>query len=290
MNKIITTLLALLIASPAFAADPIQVINPWGPGGSSAQTVQFLSDGLNDKGYKTESKNLNNCALLKNLWDNATSPIIALRGTDLDSAELKACNITTDANNYVFTNHNTVVYFCNAGPNGKSLEDFNKPGVTHIVADTNTLPAATTEQFSKRNKNTVKLLMYPLISNVAAAAKANEIDYIFANGPWPEAQLGAKCFWVTGNYNVPGYKNGKDLYPDMDIMNLTYSYWFIAKGFTPAEMDKLRKDAVSVWTSKADWLEQRKKRGWADNLVPSTDIEAVKMHVSNKDIQQKYAK
>jgi hypothetical protein len=138
-------------------------------------------------------------------------------------------------------------------------------------------------EISKLTGNKSKVLHYPTVASISAAAKAGEVDFFIANGPWAEQQLGSKCFWVTGDKPIEGYKMGKDIFPTVDQMRITYGYWFIAKGFKPEELAKLRTDAKDVWTNKKEWVDYRKKRGWDDRTVDmSLDQAATALNLEMK--------
>jgi hypothetical protein len=181
------------------------------------------------------------------------------------------------------------VYLCNAGPDGKTLADFNKPGAVNIIGDSGTMPsAALMAQLSAKNKNTNKVLQYPFITNLSAAAKSKEIDFILANGTYPELQLGAKCFWATGDKKIEGYEQAKSLHPELEILNVTYNYWFIVKNFFPGDMPKIKADITESWRTRPEWVELRKKRGWIDSTIPSGDEANIKMINQNRAIWDKH--
>ena len=246
-----------------------------GPGGSSAGTSQILAEGLNKRGYKIDFRALNNCSLSKSTWDNATGPVIMYRDTMINNNIAPECDVQTTKDNLVLYANSNPMYFCNSKATGKTWEDFIKPGSTHIIGTTANMPDnALVESFNKEFKIKAKIMQFRVTSDLAASAKAGELDFIVSNGPWVELQLGAKCFWITGHNQVPGYALGKDIMPNNQLMLSTSGLWFIAKGFTPEQMDKLRKDAADIWKEDA-WVELRKRRAWNDStvLVPADKIQ-----------------
>jgi hypothetical protein len=258
--------LAMLV-STAVAAEPITLHIFTGPGGFSAVAGQILADGLNKRGYTVDFRALGNCALAKTTWDNAKGPVLGYRDSLINNDVIANCDTPTTKDNLVLHANDSAGYFCNTGPNGASLDDFDRKGSVHAVGTAVTYPeVAMFQQISKDVGNTVKVLQYKLQSEVAAAAKSGEINFILANGPWPETQLGAKCFWTTGLNSIPGYARAVDLWPNNIIVKATYGAWYIAKGFTPEQMAKLRKDAADIWNEQ-EWTELRRKRGWDDAHV-----------------------
>jgi hypothetical protein len=244
---------------------------------------------LNARGYNIDFRAINNCALAKSTWENATGPIVTLRDDPINNNLIPQCDIQTTKENIVLYANTSPSYFCNTGPNGKLLEDFVKPNSRWSVGTSRNLPDnALFDKISKDIGNKIKVIPYELASNLAAAGKSGEIDFIISNGPWPEQQLGAKCFFVTGPYKVPGYANATDIWPNNEVLKLTYGYWFIAKGYTPEQMEKLRKDAKEIWSQSKDWTELRKKRGWNDSFVDLPLDQSVTLLDNNREIWNKY--
>ena len=274
-NRLITVgIMTLALLGNSVAQEIPMHIYP-GPGGTSAGMSQILAEGLNKRGYKIDFRALNNCSLSKSTWDTSTGPVITYRDTMINTNIQPDCDVQTTKDNFVLYANSNPIYFCNSKANGKTWEDFIKPGSTHIIGGTNNLPEnALVESFNKEFGIKAKLLQFRVTSELAASAKAGELDFIISNGPWVELQLGAKCFWITGHNQVPGYALGKDIMPNNQLMLSTSGLWFIAKGFTPEQMDKLRKDAADIWREDA-WVELRKRRAWNDStvLVPADKIQ-----------------
>jgi hypothetical protein len=268
MKKTFNTIVALLLSVGICRADPIPVQSHLAPGGSSAMTTQQLAEGLQAKGYNIDYRVLNNCPLARSTWDNSKGPVIMLRDSAVNTDLLPECYFPTNKDTMILYANSSPIYFCNTGPNGKTWEDFIKPGSVHIIGDTNNLPAYSFfDQISKATGNRSKVIQYANLPPMTAAIKSNEVDFFLANGPWAEQQIGSKCFFITGLVPIDNHKLGIELFPNIDIMKLTYGYWFVAKGFNTEEMAKLRKDAQDIWNNKSDWVDYRKKRGWNDNLV-----------------------
>lgn len=284
--KIITYMLAAMLAcSAAVAQTPAYSHLP--PGGASSASLQFLADGLNSRGYNVDSKALNNCSLVKSTWDSTTGPMIALRDDLINNDILPQCEIKTTKDNLVLYANSSPLYFCNIGDN-KTLEDFLRPGTSWVVGTNSNQPDfAFFDKVSKEAGNKIKVLQLELVPAAITAAKSKEIDFIMANGSWPETALGAKCFFVTGTQKITGYKNATELWPNNEISRITYGYWFIAKGYTAEQMEKLRKDAKEIWQGK-EWTELRKKRAWNDDHVSMSMDEAVKVLEDHRSIWTKY--
>jgi hypothetical protein len=75
----------------------------------------------------------------------------------------------------------------------------------------------------------IKILKYASVNQIAAAAKAGEVDYIYSQGPWPVAQLNATCFWSTGAYKNENVPRAMDLYPGEPTMEMSGGYWLVTK-------------------------------------------------------------
>jgi hypothetical protein len=265
-----TLLASIMIAFTTLAnAGDIVVINPWSTAGSAHLTAKYLAEGLTERGMKAESTSSNNCALAKSVWQSSEKALI-LRDNISHATPLANCNIETTADNLVLVVNRSPLYFCNNGPSGKTLEDFLKPGSSHSVGDSANAPTVKIfKQIDRESNIKTRAIVFDVNTKTAAAAKSGEIDFILASGNWPEQQLGAKCFWTTGDMAVDGYKRGKDLWPNNKMLDTTYIYWFLAKGFTPEELTQLRKTAMQAWKESGDWIELRKKRGWEDHMVPT---------------------
>ena len=268
--RLIISLVTIFVTTAAYSADII-VMSPFGPSGSSHQTTQFVADAIATVGHKTEAKSFNNCALARTNWDSSEKAVM-LRDPVFNSVPLINCRIPTTTENIIIVANRSPLFFCNNGPNGKTMEDFLKPGSRHSVGDSMNAPTA---QIFKRIdsdvKNHTRAIPFDYNTQTAAAAKSGEIDFIIASGLWPEQQLGAKCFWHTGDVTVEGYKRAIDIWPNNKMLQATYSFWFIAKGFNTKEMADLRKTISDQWSTNKDWIELRKKRGWEDRMVP-TDL------------------
>jgi len=276
-NRLITVgIMTLALLGNSVAQEIPMHIYP-GPGGTSAGMSQILAEGLNKRGYKIDFRALNNCSLSKSTWDTSTGPVIMYRDTMINTNIQPDCDVQTTKDNFVLYANSNPIYFCNSKANGKTWEDFIKPGSTHIIGGTNNMPEnSLVESFNKEFGIKAKLLQFRVTSELAASAKAGELDFIISNGPWVELQLGAKCFWITGHIQVPGYALGKDIMPKNPLMLITTGNWFIAKGFNPDQMSKLRKDAADIWREDA-WVELRKRRAWNDStvLIPDDKIQEV---------------
>lgn len=274
--------IVLAFFATATRAEDLVVMSPFGPSGSSHQTTQFVADALATRGYKTEAKSFNNCALAKTNWES-TNKAIMLRDPVFNSTPLANCRIDTTADNLIIVANRSPLFFCNNGPKGKSLEDFIKPNSQHTVGDSMNAP---TEKMFKRMdadvKNRTRFVPFDYNTQTAAAAKSGEIDFIIASGLWPEQQLGAKCLWHTGDVTVEGYKRAVDIWPNNKMLQSTYSFWFIAKGFNAKEMAEIRKTVAEYWATNKDWIELRKKRGWEDVMVPKD------LNIAIKQIDMEY--
>jgi len=266
--RLFVILISMLFATAASASDVVVVVNPLGGGGTSQMIVQYLADGLTAaKGWKTEQKNLNNCALARRIWDS-NDKVLMLRDPTFDTTPIANCQIPTTAENLVLVTNRSALFFCNNGPNGKTFEDFLKPGSKHVVADSMNLPGIKTfKVIQSEVKNEIRVVNFETSSQSAAAAKSGDVDFVVATGPWPEQQLNAKCFWTTGDIATPGYALARDIWPKNKLLDVTYGFWAIAKGFSPTEMEDLRKTTHDIWSTNPDWVELRKKRRW-DELVP----------------------
>jgi hypothetical protein len=259
----------MLYATATLASDSVVVLNTYGLGGTSQLIIQYLAEGLTAaKGWKTEQKNINNCALVKSIWDSNDKALM-LSDHTFNATPAVICQIPTTADNIVIVTHRSALFFCNNGPNGKTLEDFLKPGSKHVVADTTNVPSAKFYKAIMADvKNEIRFLSFLNSNQIAAAAKSGDADFILATGPWPEQQLNAKCFWTTGDTATEGYTLARDIWPKNRMLDLTFGYWVIAKGFSPSEMEELRKTAHDIWSTNPDWIDMRKKRKWNDELVP----------------------
>ena len=289
MRQIISIAIAFLLSINLCIADSIPVQSHLAPGGSSAVTTQQLADGLQSKGYIVDYRVLNNCPLARSTWDNNKGPVIMLRDSAVNTNLLPECYFPTNKDTMILYANSSPIYFCNTGPNGKSWEDFVRPGSVHIVGDTNNLPAYSFfDQISKITGNRSKVIQYANLPPLTAAIKSREVDFFLANGPWAEQQIGATCFFVTGTTPVEGHKLGIELFPTVDMMRLTYGYWFVAKGFTADQMSKLRKDAHKIWTTRSEWVDYRKKRGWDDKRVDISIDQAIAQLDDEMQVWNKY--
>lgn len=271
------------IAFVSAASAQVPVLNGYGPTGTTGITAKALSDNLNQKGYNLEAKSLTNCVLYKQTWDNSEKAI-AIRDTTLNAGLVEACAIPTTKDNFVMMTTVTPVLLCNAG-NGKTLEDFRKPGATWKVADSNALPKAITEKLAKTNNNNLVTVPYDTANAVATAAKVGELDFIWALGNFPETQLNGKCFVALGNDNVQGAQKAVDIWPNVPELKTSYGFWIIAKGYKGAELEKLKKDVREAWKSDAAWTELRKKRNFVDVYVENlTDQQALEIINRDKEI------
>jgi tripartite-type tricarboxylate transporter receptor subunit TctC len=275
MKKILPILLSVVITATA-SAEPIQVISPYGAGGNGATVTQILNDSLNDKKILSEAKIFNNCVLAKTTWDNSTKAIM-FRDALFAAPAFRNCDIETTEDNFVMMLHVTPFFLCNTGPEGKTTEDLTKKGTKYIIGDSSASP---TEQMvshiNKVSNTNSKVVHFDFnYSVVAAAAKSGEVDFLIANGTWPETQLGAKCLWSTGTVKVGEYPLAKDIWPDNRSFLSSAFSWFIAKGFTKDELSELRKVTADTWLNNSDWKALRKKRGWDDAMVPKSVNESV---------------
>lgn len=263
----IKILLSMLLFVTTASAETITLHIFTGPGGFSAVAGKILADGLNKRGYDIDFRALGNCVLDKQTWDSAKGPVLGYRDSLINNYVIPNCDIQTTVDNLILHANDSAGYFCNTGPTGKTQEDFIRQGSKSAVGTAVTYPeVAMFNIISKDSSITVKVLQYKLQTEVAAAAKSGEIDFILANGPWPETQLGAKCFWTTGKQKIEGYARGVDIWPNNSTMITTYGAWYIAKGFSKEQMAKLREDAADIWREQ-EWTELRRKRGWDDSRV-----------------------
>jgi hypothetical protein len=284
----IKILLSLLLFMSTANAEQITLHIFTGPGGFSTVAGKILSDGLNKRGYNVDFRALGNCVLDKQTWDSAKGPVLGYRDSLINNNVIANCDTHTTADNLILHANDSAGYFCNTGPNGKTLDDFIKQGSQSVIGTAVTYPeVAMFNIISKDSKITAKVLQYTLQTEVAAAAKSGEIDFIMANGPWPEIQLSAKCFWTTGKQNIQGYARGIDLWPDNPTMITTYGAWYIAKGFSADQMAKLRKDALDIW-NEAEWTELRRKRGWDDNRVSNGITDSVAKIESTRKVWNEF--
>jgi hypothetical protein len=282
MKRLVMTLLST-IALVGTASAEVPVLNHYGPTGSTGVTAKSLSDNLNQKSYKTEAKFLTNCLLYKQTWDNSEKAI-AIRDTTFNAGLIEGCDIPTNKDNLVMLINLTPLYLCNAG-NGKTLEDFRKPGAAWKVADSNFIPKAINDKLAKSNNNKLTIIPYDSANAVATAAKAGELDFIWANGNWPELQLNGKCFITSGTNDVQGMQKGVDVWPNIPELKTTYGYWIIAKGFKGEELAKLKKDVRNAWETDAAWIELRKKRNFVDSYVDKlTEQQSLEIISRDKEI------
>jgi hypothetical protein len=289
MRQIINTLIVLLLSTSIVAADAVPVQSHLAPGGSSAMTTQQLAEGLQSKGYSIDYRVLNNCPLARSTWDSSKGPVIMLRDSAVNSDLIPECYFPTNKDTLLLYANSSPIYFCNTGPNGKTWEDFVRPGSVHIIGDTNNLPAYSFfEQIDRITGARSKIIQYANLPPLTAAIKSSEVDFFLANGPWAEQQIGSKCFFVTGTAPVEGHKLGIDLFPTVDMMKLTYGYWFVARGFTAEQLSDLRKTAHEIWATKQEWVEFRKKRGWDDRVVDIPLDRAAEQLTTEMEIWNRY--
>jgi hypothetical protein len=280
MKRLILSLVSSVALISASAAQTV-VLNFAGPSGSTGITAKSLSDDLNKKGYNTDLKFLNNnCVLWKNMWDSAEKAI-SVWDTTYNAGTIANCDVPTTKENFLVMASLSPVLLCNAG-NGKTLEDFKKAGANWTIGDASTFPKYVTDKIAKENKNNIKTVLYATANEVATAAKAGELDFIWANGSWPETQLNAKCFVASGINEVPGIVKASDVWPNLPETKITYGIWLIAKGFQKDELAKLKKDAKESWETSTTWVEMRRKRNFIDAYVDKlTEDQA--MEIINRD-------
>ena len=282
MKRLTISLLSTIaLVGSAFAEIPI--VNHYGPTGSTGVTAKSLSDNLNQKGYKTDPKFLTNCLLYKQTWDNAEKAI-AIRSTTFNAGLIEACDIPTTKDNFVMLVNLTPLYMCNAG-NGKTIEDFRKPGASWKVGDSNALPKVINDKLEQANNNKLTIVPYDGLNAVATSAKAGELDFIWAISNWPESQLGAKCFFVLGTTDVQGMQKAIDIWPNISELKTSFGFWVIAKGFKGEEFAKLKKDVRNAWETDAAWIEIRKKRNFVDSYIDKlTDQQSLEMINRDREI------
>lgn len=285
MKKIlITAISTIALMTAASAQTPF--LNPYGPSGGTGITAKALSENLNTKGYNYDLKMITNCVLYKQVWDNS-SKAVSMRDTTANAGLIEGCDVPTTKENLVMISNLSPIYLCNVG-NGKTLEDFRKPGATWTIGDATTFPKFISDKLGKANKNNLKFILYDTTSSVTTAAKAGELDFVWANGNWPETQLNGKCFVTTGTNDVAGMQKATDIWPDISELKLTYAWWIIAKGYTQEELTKLKKDIRTAWETDTTWVELRKKRNFNDNYVNKlTEQQSIEILDRDREIWRK---
>lgn len=266
-------------------AQQVPLLNPYGPTGGTAITSKAISEDLGKKGYNFDVKMLPNCVLFKQVWDNSDKAV-AVRDTTVNAGLIAGCDVPTTKDNFVFISNISPMFLCNTG-NGKTLDDFRKPGASWTVGEASIFPKYITDKVAKENKNTLKTVLYLTANDVAAAAKAGELDFVWANGNWPELQLNGKCFAATGINDVPGMVRATAVWPNVPELKLTYGWWVIAKGYKTDELAKLKKDIRDAWEKDPVWTELRKKRNFIDAYVDKlTDQQAMEIIDRDRAIWQ----
>jgi tripartite-type tricarboxylate transporter receptor subunit TctC len=254
-----TALLGAILSTTAFAQD-MSIVIPQAPGGGGHILTNMLRTGLNAKGYNVaEVRALNNCALAKKQWDEATGPILTMWDSPYNNVKTPECNMPMTPDTFIMVGIDLPAAFCSI--KNISLEDYMKDKKNYTVGVQRHVPHKTLfAHIEKEVGNKHTLLNYKNASDVQAALKSGEIDFAFIGQVWSE-RVGAKCLWSTASMPLENIKLLKEVWPSNPIAEGSNLGWYLAKNLNQQQIDKLRLDIREIYKS-TEIVEFNNTRGY----------------------------
>lgn len=262
---------AMMVSGAAYSQDKLTFHIPQPAGGSSAAMATVIADGLKKRGWDVSFKALGNCALAKQEWTAANEPFLTTWESPFQSVKNEACNMVVDEKNFVQLYASSYQAMCSV--NDRGMDDYLTKGKTHNVGVIKNIPHD--RLFADIEKDTgVKhnVIMYKTSSEMAAAVKTKEVDYVLSTNGMA-AQQGAKCLWHTSSIDIANMKKAKELWPKNPIAEAMLVQWMMAKNLPEEKMKKLRKDVFDIMT-EPELTSARSKRNEDPSVLTVTFTEA----------------
>ena len=266
--RVFIILLSCLFYQNYAKADNLTIITNGSITGTNGQQSKIFSDFLILNNYKTETKITNqNCALAKLLWEfnNDKKIMLISHGIDgLTEPNNKACFLDIKNNEIIFWIYTTPYYFCSTGR--KTWNDFSTPNTSNIVAiHPENKSVELFEHFSRKFKNTIKVVKVNTSSIVLTMAKAEEIDFAFRSGIFDLEAFKDRCIWSSIKAN--NLTTLPEIAPELNSKATSFSVngYFIARNLDQKDLSKIIPILKQAWNS-SDMLQIHKRRGY-DNLL-----------------------
>lgn len=281
----LSLLLSAFIPSLVWAAEKeVELKTYFKPGGNVSTVVNMLVEELPKRGWKVDLKRVENCALLRSVYEGSKKPIMVVWASDRLIDGTNACALPLVEKEFIHTAYSRSDFMCTSRKDIKSVKDMrnpNRPIKLGIRKDPTSRALAA--DFISKGKLNLSLVNYENSGALNKALASGEVDAIISSaGPKLVKEKKAHCLFVTNDTPIAGARPVAELAKDFPRANLKYIFYLMAKGL-PTELQEQFRQDVSAVIAGEKWKKWIAQNTFSNVAGSKAGLEAVKQSV--RDLQ-----